>query len=198
MDISNNLEIHFHEQDKGSVFLENTSSGEDEKFSEILLFCLFAVRTMVNLGNNNLGYSVAVVLNDVCKKYDIFLTFLDRYNDSEAKLVDYKGSEGRKRFFAELQVSDNNFKFHYQTKGFGFLAKGIGYYAPNSVLLLLRHLSNKRRKDEDYIKRLASAAYKCGDAFLKNVINIRNQGEIAMMIAAQHSDPEASVDKLFD
>ena len=34
MNIKSKLEIHFHQQDRGSVFLENTASGEDEKFGE--------------------------------------------------------------------------------------------------------------------------------------------------------------------
>jgi len=42
MNIQSNLEINFHQQDEASVFLENTASGKEEKFGEILLFCSVA------------------------------------------------------------------------------------------------------------------------------------------------------------
>ena len=53
MNINSRLEINFHQQDEVSVFLENTTSGREEKFGEILLFCCVALRNIVNFGNHH-------------------------------------------------------------------------------------------------------------------------------------------------
>jgi hypothetical protein len=39
-----NAEIHFHEQEKASVFLESNCSGDQERFGQIAVFVFFALR----------------------------------------------------------------------------------------------------------------------------------------------------------
>lgn len=197
MKIQSNLEIHFHQQQEGSVFLENTASGEDEKFGEALLFSLFTIRSMVNLGRNEIGYSLGRVLNHMCVDFDDFKKFLSGPAQDEAHLVEYKGAKGRKYFVAKLIFEDEKFNFIYKAKGFGLMARGMGYYAPNSVLLLLRYLSNKRKEDVDFVKRLASIALKCGSMFMANLIDVRNQAQIAIKVTTENMDSEFPIDDIY-
>ena len=197
MNIQSNIEIHFHEQLEGSVFLENAASGEDEKFGEALLFSLFTIRTMVNLGRNDFGYSLGRVLNHICVDFDDYKKFLSSPAEDEARLVDFKGAKGRKYFIASLIYSEEKFNFTYKAKGFGLMAKGMGYYAPNSVLLLLRYLSNKRQDDVDFVKRLASIAFKCGSMFMANMIDIKNQAQIAIQVTTTNMDSEFPIDDIY-
>jgi len=164
MNIQSNLEINFHQQDEASVFLENTTSGEEEKFGEILLFCCVALRTIVNFGNHQAAELIAMTLSQVGGN----LKELAGHDSPDAaKLIDYPGSAGRKRFLVTLGFSSDNFNFQYKPKGFGLLGIGTGYYAPNAVMLLLRYLTKKRLDDEEFIERLENAVEQCGAIYYR-------------------------------
>lgn len=108
MNIRSNLEINFHQQDKASVFLENTASGKEEKFGEILLFCGVALYTIVNFGNHPAAGQIAMLLSQVDGNLKEFAGY---DSPSGPKLVDYQATTGRKRFLVILKCSDNNFNF---------------------------------------------------------------------------------------
>jgi len=182
MNINSRLEINFHQQDEASVFLENTTSGREEKFGEILLFCCVALRNIVNFGNHHpIASSLAVLLSQQIKGN--LKELMNHKGPSEPKIIDYPGSQGRKRFVASLKCADDNFNFQYNAKGFGFLARGIGYYAPNSVLVLMKYLAKRRQDDKEYIEALENAAEQCGAIYLSGQLSIPNQSKIALMIA---------------
>lgn len=124
MNIGMNLEIHFHQQDEASVYLESDASGKDEKFGEILLFCCFALRTMSNFGRNSIASSLATMLSQIG---DHLIELPNLHSPDEAKLVSYQGNQGRKRFVAKLRYNDKNFTFKFKPKGL-FLTGGIDYY----------------------------------------------------------------------
>ena len=113
---------------------------------------------------------------------------IDRAVEEMEKLVDYKSNPGRKRFIAGLRCTNENFNFKFKPKGFGLLARGIGYYAPNSVIILLRYLVEKRIDDENFISNLSQAAKKCGEAYLTGDLSPRTQHQIALMIAFSVSE----------
>ena len=61
-DVTIGVEIHFHEQEEASVFLEADANGESCNFAEVLLFVLFAVRQFTILGKPELPSLAAALL----------------------------------------------------------------------------------------------------------------------------------------
>ena len=180
MNIGMNLEIHFHQQDEASVYLESDASGKDEKFGEILLFCCFALRTMSNFGRHSIASSLATMLSQIG---DHLIELPNLHSPDEAKLVSYQGNQGRKRFVAKLRYNDKNFTFKFKPKGL-FLTGGIDYYAPNSVMILLRYLVEKRIDDEAFISSLSQATKKCGEAYIGRQISMWTHNRTALTIAS--------------
>ncbi|MFH1113721.1 MAG: tetratricopeptide repeat protein [Pseudomonadota bacterium] len=177
------VEIDFYQQDEAGVYLETTSAGNDEKFAEILLFCCFANRQMVLLKNDYKGqYStLATLLKGIAEDLD---KFLDLPRDSAARLVEYRGPQGRKRFSAYLKFGESDFKFKVTPGGFGLLGRGVGYYAPNAVLILLEYLIRRRKVDPSYLKALGEAVWGCAVAYLGGFTTISSQSNIAMQVTA--------------
>jgi hypothetical protein len=116
------LEIGFHQQDEASILLESTASEEDAKFAELLIFCLMAVRQMYNLSyGGDPGDSARSLAHVLTKARDELLAVIFSLTPNAAKLVDYKGSPGRKRFVGMLTFSGTDFNFHMDAEGFGIL-----------------------------------------------------------------------------
>src|SRR3972149_9384561 len=104
------LEIHFHQPDEASVYLENTANeAEDVKFGEILLFCCVTLRMLVNLGQRNPVASggTASLLTQISDDIYEFGDVAER----DIRLIEYKGNPGRKRFEAILRYSENSLSF---------------------------------------------------------------------------------------
>lgn len=181
MNIGMSLEIHFHQQDEASIYLESNTSGEDEMFGEILLFCCVALRQMVNFGiNHPTSSALAMLLTQISNS---IVQIANYENPNTPKLVDYKGSPGRKRFVASLGYINGKLNFQFNAKGFGLLAREMEYYAPNSVLVLLRYLVKKRINDRDFISRLSRSVENCGKAYYSGQLSVLTQHQIALMIA---------------
>lgn len=177
MNIRANFGVHFHDQDHASV--ELTINGvEDERNTEVLLFCLFALRQLVNLGRSEPALRLAGFLSDAGANINEFI----QHQSSDApRLVEWKGVQGEKRFVATLTRTDDHFNFQMNQKGFGFFNRGIGYYAPHSVLLLLKHLGKRRSEDQRYVRLLGNAAVGCATAFRDGQCTITTQYHIALI-----------------
>lgn len=98
------LEIHFHQEDQGSIFLENNAVDDDYKKSgELLLYAYYVTVQLVNLGRNEVSLGIATLLN--CLQ-DQLARFAYHKSPNGAELVDFKGFPGRKRFLADLTWGD--------------------------------------------------------------------------------------------
>jgi len=181
MNIEVGAEIHFHQQDEASVFLESDAGGNEGKFGEVLLFCCLAIRQMVNFGKDPAAFAIARLLEYASSALN---KLADHQSPDEAKLVEYKGSPGRKRFMARVTCTDDKLGFVLKPKGFGLLGRGLGYYGPNSVTLILKYLARKRNSDDDFINRLAAAAAMCAQVYRQGQVSPATQPQIAMMVAA--------------
>jgi hypothetical protein len=181
MSIDLNLEVDFHEQDRASFLLESNSSGNDEKIGEVALFTLFAIRQLSNLGQTDAADSLAHVLTTAPQGIE---QLADGKTQTGLKIVPYPGHQGRKRFLARLRFGDASTRFDLKAKGFGWLASGVGYYAPAAVLGLLTHLALKRCRDQQYLASLSEAAALSGKVHLDRQISLSNQGQLALAILA--------------
>lgn len=181
------IEIDFHQQDEASIFLETTAPEEDAKFAELLIFCLMAARQMFNLScGGDPGGSAKSLAYALTKAHDMILPAIYSIAPNAAKLIAYAGSPGRKRFVGRLTFSETNFNFQMDAKGFGILGRGVAYYAPISVVLLLEYLGKRRLNDQKYLNSLLGAAVACGEAFLMNKITLQSQHKVAAEIAATY------------
>jgi hypothetical protein len=182
-----NVEIHFYEQEKASVFLESFSEASEERLGEASLLVLFAIRTISNLGDTDTTARMA----------DLFASMpveIDRLASGDTtgglELVAYRGSMGRKRFHAALAMDDRSSRFTFQAKGFGWLATGMNYYGPVSVLALIRHLAMKRPNDHEFLMSIAKAIRMVGIAHLNRQIQLSNHYSLASAIVAQTCLPQ--------
>ena len=194
MDVYSNLEIHFHDQDQASVVLE-TNGGPHEQFGEILAFCLYSLRQLVNLGMNEASQSLGALL---ARAGPALRELAHHESPGGAKLVPYQGAPGRKRFLARLRCSSEHVDFHVKAKGFGLLGRGVAYYVPNSIQLLLRYLARRRIDNDKYIECLGMAATKCGEAFLSGALSVTNHHKTAWAIASGTWAPVGSTDAPLD
>jgi len=183
------VEIHFHQKDKASVFLESNATADDQRRHELLLFSCFAARQLANVAEDmqlasSLAKSLSMFelplapLDDDLKP---FIGFVLTTAPDAAKLVDYKGIPGRKLFEAEIRIVPPT-SFTLQNKGFGSLLRGINYYATNSVLLLLKYLARRRIEDGDYLYNLSKVAEFCGRIYLKGKLTPENHLSEALKI----------------
>jgi hypothetical protein len=173
------LEIHFHDQDRASIFLEDTG-GPNKLFVEILLFASYAIRQVANLGNG----AESRVLGQALVGAGTNLETLIGYRSSTGpSLVPYQGAPGRKRFTARLDVSDDKFNFVMSPHGFGLLGRGLGFYSPMSVLLLLQYLVERNLLDEEYLSSLGMVTAMTGQAVMDDRIRLANQNDLALRAA---------------
>ena len=187
MNIGMNLEVHFYQQDEASVYLECKNSGKYEKFGEILLLCCYTLRHIVNFKDDEpIASSIAAFLLQI----DNLIDLAEHDIPDVAKLVVYKGSPGRKRFLATLKCTDENLIFKLKAKGFGLFARGMGYYGPNSIVVLLRYLVKKRVNEHEFINALSQAVKKCGEVYYSGQLSLSTQYHFALMIACEIFEEE--------
>lgn len=189
-----NLEVHFHEQDVASVFLENSGTNEDAQFLEVLLVALYACRQLANLGPGPVSASLASAL---VAAPDLMAAAADHEGIETqggiARLISYPGTPGRKSFYARMELHRGQVQFNLWMKGFGWFGQGVDYYSPMSVLVLLTYMARKNRTDRLHLKRLANAALGCGLQAQKTPIPVSSQ--VAIAIEAARSAWEDTVDE---
>jgi hypothetical protein len=98
------------------------------------------------------------------------------------KVKELKDSKIQKSFHGELEFENENTFLSLSHSGFGILGKGINYYAPVSVTLLISYLENLYDDDYLFSKRLANVVNKCGSSFLNNEITTTNQTTLPNLI----------------
>jgi len=176
MDILQSAEIHFHEQEKASVFTENNCVGDAEKFAEIAFFMFYSIRQMSNLGVNQISDSLAA---DVLLQLGANIEwFASGKTTGGLQLGPYPGYQGRKRFLAKLHLTDEKARFDLKAKGFGLLTRDVGFYVPISVLALIYLFFRKRKDDPEYLRKLANGAEFCGGMQLNRNITLVNHARL--------------------
>lgn len=175
-----NLEIHFHQQDEVSVFLESNLSHQQEPLGEIHLFTLYTLRQMSNLGVDQITDGLGELLLSVD---DVILDFAAGHEVAGVRLIRYPGTPGVKRFSVQAHIRpDGHATLDLRPKGFGLLGRGVGYYVPTSVIVLLRFLAMRMAASPVYLRCLSRAAVACGAAQLNRQISLSNQSALALSI----------------
>ena len=141
MNIRSSAEIHFHQQEQVSVYFETNASGLEQELGEIALMTCFSIRILSILGVNHASDMLAQYLVNAPQAVEEFVSG----STGGFELINYPGYKGRRQFILNMVMNDSQFKLDLSQKGFGFLARGYGYYAPIGVFALLRFLASKPR-----------------------------------------------------
>lgn len=181
MNVLQNAEIHFHQQEEISVFLESNVSGDDERLGHIALMTLFSIRMMSNLDINATSDDLGRFLVGGA---EVVNEFARRSSTGGFQLIPYPGTAGRKVFLAHLYMAGNDTRFDVTSKGFGLFGSGLGYYAPMAVVALLRHLAEKHDSDRRFLDALGLASSTCGQLHLKRQITLANHVVLASAVLA--------------
>jgi hypothetical protein len=180
-----NAELHFHEQEVVSIFHESNVSGTDEKFAELVFAGAFAIRSMSNLGMNEvtcaLGQQLQLVGQIINDAPDEILT-------PKPKIVPYPGYQGRKRFVSSLVLTKEQMKLDYSAKGFGLLARGVDYYVPAAVNPLFRYFASRRLYDSEYLNALANISAASGQLQLEQQIQVSNHPQLIGILIVNFLD----------
>lgn len=169
--------------------LENT----DQSFLTLLTFSLFWSRQMVNLGRGPVADSVAHLLANT---NPIQLGELGESGRAgELRLVSgidpkhARSFEGNVGGRLSVDTGDmralpmGNLQFRFKARRFGWLGRGIGYYAPASVLASLCFVSRLHVDDESFLKALSLTAGMLGIRYLGGGLSLGNYREVALGIA---------------
>lgn len=179
--IETNVEINFYQQDEASVYMTSTASGAKEDFGIMLLFSLYTIRTLVNLGRDSKeARGILAMLDEMDTGLKDFAK-----DKKEVKLVKSTNSRGPKYFIGEMST-DENTKVYYQhkAKGFGIMGKGLGYYAPVSVMAFIKWLANKYEKDNKMFEVVGNTCVGIASVFNNSRVNITDQTSIALQTLA--------------
>lgn len=179
MNLVEQAEIHFHEQEKASIFLESNVSDDAERFCEIALACFYGIRMISNFNDDAVAPGIAVLMQrapelvEGCAKGEF---------GSGLKLIDYPGFPGRRSFILKLLMVDRGVKFDLKPKGFGWLARGVGYYGPTSVMALVAKLALKRCKEPVFLGRLGIALSLCSTFHFERQITLTNHANLVFPV----------------
>jgi hypothetical protein len=207
--IETTLEIRFSADDRASVLLESTGSGAPEARAEIVLFCLYATRSIANLRQTQaaqrLTESLAALAHASAEEIASF-TAGDGPPVGDGERVSVSLTEpgerpaGDKSFDASVRFLDDEpnprIVFAMKPRGFGLLSKGVDSYVPTSVLVLVYALLKRRADDVAYVRRLARSAGAIGWLAVADPYAFANQVDVAVAAAdvAWHAVPPADAD----
>ncbi len=131
------------------MFLESSVPAEDEGPMELGLFVHYVIRQFANVGPGDpSGFALAQALSKV--GYEPGRGSVREMLDT-VQVVPASG-RGRKGFVATFDVDAN--RFTLKPYGFGLLGKGLGYYAPVSVLVFLDYLWTTHSDDGPFLNGL--------------------------------------------
>ena len=209
------LKVHFYREDEVASSIASNASANELLFGEILLFCCFALRQMLNLGTKHpvsLSLANALASNQdpllpltlylgppspshtlyalrSSTRQGVYEGASKRVSVDLIKFVLYHGELGKKYFIATLDFHAQRALFQLRPQGFGLLGAGVNYYAPLSVGLLPKHLADSRPNSPVYLSQLSFPANLCGRAFLDGKLSIPSQHVWASRIAHKATAP---------
>lgn len=187
--------LHFHDQEKVSVVFESNEAG-DERFHELVFAACYAFRHLANLGNDAVGRSLALVLSRMDPPS--LTALIGKRTDAGATLVPYQGAPGFKRFTARLRPRPMDVDFRLRVHGFGLFGRGLGYYSPTSVVMLLQFLAERRLLDEEYLTVLAQLMAHIGKQGVAGRVKLGDDRKYGLALASHfyHRPAPECVDPL--
>jgi len=144
-------------------------------FAKFNFFAFCLIRQLATLGNPEDDVLAQVLLEIPTSK-------LSRIA-GDIEIVPYPGYEAKKQFSASCALRPDTSSFYFDTKGFGLLGRGIGYYSPASVFVFLQTLAQQHTDEESYLVKLRDACRLSGVFHLSKQLTMSNQSELAFQIS---------------
>ncbi|HEV7280305.1 MAG TPA: hypothetical protein VGN57_08850 [Pirellulaceae bacterium] len=174
-------ECQFYQQDRLAVFIESSLAQEEQVIGELQLFAAYTLRILYNLGPSPVAYGLSEMLVQLPAA-------VDHPKSVESAgafvLVDHTGRSGKYSFSGVFRYGEVT-RFDLSYKGFGWLGRGLGYYAPSSAMGLLRHFVAARVDDPVYIEKLFKTAMYCGMLFNEGSLRVDNQLQAALALSSR-------------
>ena len=154
------------------------SSHEDRVSRELLLFCSYVLRQMVNTGD--LG-------TITCAKTFVgehgMPSLLKMASRSSPEITDYEGNPSPQRFLFSLFSRGSELGSKLKIKGYPFFRKSdVDQQALTSCLLLPEFLENREGVGPEFKLALEKAKALCGAAVIGSQVTLTNQLDIARSI----------------
>ncbi|MDI6783352.1 MAG: hypothetical protein QME64_04545 [bacterium] len=208
------LEIHFYSKNKLSISIDSNYSVEQSKSYEILLFCCYTLRQLVNfswqgpaipihleIANYIASSLVRFGQSNLQDKSSVSAAY-ETTNNVNGPIFVSKRNHSFTSFIASLKstgslneclIGKSSFKYFFNLDGIGFsnldeiLETGLSVElcGPCSIAALLLYLVEKRSGDRVFLDTLQDAALLCGLTYSNNMLTIFNQSEKALQITCE-------------
>lgn len=157
-----------------------TASGDrdERKLAEILLFTLFSIRHMVN----DKGIPGRFTAHMLAQTSESMSGTMESYGWGKCQLVQHPGATAEKGFHSYSTLNSESCHLNMTHRGFGVLGKGLAYFSPHAVQLLLMHLIHARSTDHEYLHSLSACADNAGAMFTVGQLSASNQLDMGYFI----------------
>jgi hypothetical protein len=202
------MQVEFVNATQAAIGVSFESPPTSPDFSMLVLLSVFALRQFSNIGASHpVSRSLASALGSLKDPNGPIITLLgppdislQSLRDSmregapdpmknfvsvdTVELLPYGNQRGLKRFLAALSHDAERALLRLDVKGFDKMGRGINYFAPLSVALLIRRLAALQSEHAGYGQALVEVANLAGAAALSDTITFTNQPFLAAQIAS--------------
>ena len=180
--------IGFETVDKAGVVLTSKEKEYNLIFCELALFTVYLLKTLYNFGPSEVSTILCEqlrLITETLKQEELTLSQLTTAISKESNMFPQLTAEPvdfKKKFEAIVEIEFPLLRFKYNLTGFGWLSKGVGYYAPQSIFVLLVTLSQKHLEDQKFQSALAQVSLVATHLFANGEVNMRNYPDTALGI----------------
>lgn len=168
------LEIHFYNEQTVSIFSRSNHRGAERQIDFMTMISYFTRILCISEPSEQAKF--CYMINEISMNQSNIDFIINRFGCNICK---YPGYPADKKIVFTLNIFRNKFNFTYSVDfhGFGFFIfkKGLGYYCPVSVFLLIKSFFNKYMYDYSYIDALCDGMMCCVAACNQGLANNSNQ-----------------------
>jgi hypothetical protein len=167
MDITGNIDIHFHKEDVASIKIVHNAPPEYENLLNLLWFSTYTLRQIILVGPTTPPASqLTSSLSYMAGRGTIEeLVLADDYRCSIVRDSEYSVGKGFKSEIFVQSDSLGTYNSKIRPYGFSIFGMGINSYAMVSVLALLRYFAENKKEDKEFLSSLAFISRKIGFNF---------------------------------
>lgn len=185
-----NSGVFFESQDLATISQSSIELPDrDFLYGRLLIFTCFALRTFSNLGRCDTANNLAQCLEMTTEKHLLALASTNSFGSTKFAVKYEAPARYEKSFTCQLHASISNgipnLKFEYDYSGFGLLGRGLGYYAPISVIGLLWDNANLITDLPNVAAAWAAATSGISKLYSAGKITFDNQRELSLAVATK-------------
>lgn len=180
------LGMYFPSQEAATVVVSSPElPAREYLFGSLLMFTNYATRTISNLGKSE---TADILVRSLASIDLVAIAETDTVGGVRLSCSEKPPKKYEKSFTSRLDASVSrgvpNIKFDYKYSGFGWLGRGLGFYAPLSVLGLVWDNAKRIGSVPGAAAAWAEAASGIAKVYAIGQIGVANQRELALVLAA--------------